>query len=195
MRQRQAHPRQADMTTFQPFRCGECGARVEMLPACGEKREFRRGIVMRIPKGTPIPKCSGCGEVYFSPADEERVDAILEKLWLEHQAEEYADHVATLKRRHGVTLREIERACAVTPTYFSHVMKGRRFASATLTRLLEAFVACPSEFLRHTRGRASSEVFLRARTPPPAFGSKGVAHWAATNEIAVEIVDDCRDVA
>ena len=130
-----------------------------MLPAKGEVREFRRGIRVPVPERVLLPRCDGCGETYLGEEDDARVDAAVRAVFLDSQRALYARCVEALQREHGVTLREIEATCGVTPTYFSHVMKGRRVASVTLTRLLEAFVASPAEFERHLErapGRAAA---------------------------------------
>src|SRR5258708_2121832 len=123
--------------SFTPFPC-DCGGTVRMLPARGEFREFRRGISVAVPPDVLVPTCDRCAETYFSEADSARVDTAVRAVYLEQQRALYGRCVETLQRRHGATLREIEEVCAVTPTYFSHVMKGRRVASLTLTRLVEA---------------------------------------------------------
>jgi transcriptional regulator with XRE-family HTH domain len=135
--------------TFKPFPCAECGSTVRPASARGEWREFRRGVRVHIPDDVLVPRCEGCGEMYLGEDDSARLDASARRAFLAEQVAVYARCVAALQREHGTTLRDIERVCGVTPTYFSHVMKGRRVASLTLTRLLEAFVAAPGEFERH----------------------------------------------
>jgi hypothetical protein len=147
---------------FKPFPCGECGGTVRMLPANGEICEFRRGVRVALPDHVLLPRCDRCGETFFSEEDSARVDAAARAVYLDGQRALYARCVEALQRGHGATLREIEAACGVTPTYFSHVMKGRRVASLTLTRLLEAFVASPGEFARHREG-AERDVVSRTR--------------------------------
>jgi hypothetical protein len=153
---------------FEPFPCPECGGTVRMVPPAGETWEFRRGLPVRIPGSVRIPRCDRCGESYLGPADEARVQAAVRAVFLEEQKRHYARCVGQLQRVHGATLGEIERACGVTPTYFSHVMKGRRVASLTLTRLVEAFVAAPGEMARHLAA-------LRGREPesPAATALRG----------------------
>jgi transcriptional regulator with XRE-family HTH domain len=134
---------------FQEFRCGDCGGMVRMINASGERREFRRGVSLEIPRDLLIPKCEQCHTTYFGAADSARVDAALDGVFRAQQREQYAQYVGTLRTKYGVTQRDIERACAVTPTYFSHLLAGTKKASATLTRLIEAFIACPDELARH----------------------------------------------
>lgn len=147
---------------FNPFPCAECGFTVRMTSAKGQLREFRRGVRVPIPEGVLVPRCERCGETYFGQADSARVDAAVREVYLDTQRTLYARCVEALQREHGVTLRQIEAVCGVTPTYFSHVMKGRRVASVTLTRLLEAFVASPAEFERHLE-RAPKKAAAPAR--------------------------------
>jgi transcriptional regulator with XRE-family HTH domain len=155
---------------FKPFRCGECGGTVKMVPAAGETREFRRGITVAIPRGVLIPQCTSCGEEYLDKDDAERIDRAVRQAYLEQQRQHYDRCVSELRATHGCTLKQIEAACGVTPTYFSHVMKGRRVASLTLTRLLEAFVACPGELARHLDGARA----------PTARGPKGEPYAIST---------------
>jgi hypothetical protein len=156
--------------------CGECGGTVDMLPAVGETREFRTGTRVEIPRGTPIPKCGECGEIYFSRADDVRIDKIIRRVVAIREAEHYRECVARLQRTRNVTVRDIERACGVTATYLSHVMGGRRVPSATLTRLLEAFVACPSELERHLSGATLAGILLRT----PVSDTKEARTYAPT---------------
>lgn len=51
-----------------------------MLPATGETREIRVGVVLLIPPGTPLLKCPGCGDTYWGPENADRIDALLEKI-------------------------------------------------------------------------------------------------------------------
>lgn len=167
--------------SFTPFRCGECGGTVRLLAASGETREFRRGISVEIPRDVLIPKCERCGEQYFAPQDAERVDAAVRAAYLTHQCGHYARLVDKLRKQFGCTLRDIENACGVTPTYFSHVAKGRRVASVTLTRLLEAYCSAPGEFARHVSGAGltSSAAVLRAKFEMREGFTRAKATWIA----------------
>jgi transcriptional regulator with XRE-family HTH domain len=105
-----------------------------------------------IPDEFAIPTCSKCGEIYVVPEIAEELNAILRKAFLRLQQQHYRQMVKVLTERHGVTQKDIVQACGVTPSYLSHVMAGKRQASVTLTRLLEAFVANPAELDRHLDG-------------------------------------------
>ena len=110
---------------------------------------------MRVPPHDfAVPTCKSCGETYFSV---ERADA-LEKAqrpafdaWLKKRS---AELVPLLVARHRVSLRHLETACGLTPTYLSHVKSGRKTPSLMLVRLLEAFASSSTELQRHLDGRA-----------------------------------------
>lgn len=131
------------------FPCAECGRPVVLMTGSGRTREYVRGCRLPIPNDFQIPTCTGCGEVYMTEELSAKLDPLLRKQFLLLQSAHYRQLVSILIRRHGVTQRDVVRTCQVTPSYLSHVLSGKKQASATLTRLLEAFVACPSEFRRH----------------------------------------------
>lgn len=131
-----------------------------MSQGVGRTREYSRGYNVPIPDEFAIPTCMRCGEIYIVPELEDTLYPILEERFLKMQAEHYRKLVEILVRRHGVKHRDIVRACGVTPAYMSHVLNGKRAASTTLTRLLEAFVVCDSEFVRHLEGRHWSAIKL-----------------------------------
>ncbi len=146
------------MKTFKKFTCAECGGTVDLAPPKGRTIEYMRGYDVPIPEEFLIPTCSRCDEIYIVGELEETLYPILEKQCLRMQAEHYRELVEILIRRHGVKQQDIVRACAVTPAYMSHVLNGKRAASTTLTRLLEAFVVCESEFGRHLERRHWSKL-------------------------------------
>lgn len=141
------------MSSFQSFRCSECGSPVALSRGAGRTREYARGYHLPIPDDFEIPTCTGCGETYIIPEIAKRLDGILRRVYLRMQAAHYRELVDILIERHGVTQRDIVRACGVTPSYLSHVLAGKRQASTTLTRLLEAFTADRREFERHLADR------------------------------------------
>jgi transcriptional regulator with XRE-family HTH domain len=126
-----------------------------MKSAEGQTRHFRRGVERPIPADVFVPICDQCAEVFMSPADSARVDAALRAALRKEQALRLQALVGVLRKRNGATQREVEQACAVTPSYLSHVLSGRRLASETLVRLIEAFVQCSSEFERYRTGVAA----------------------------------------
>lgn len=89
----------------------------------------------------------------MTPELELRLAARWRREFLFAQAAHFRRLVDILSLRDGVTQKDIVRACGVTPSFFSRVVNGRRKASLTLTRLLEAYVECQSEMRRHLEGR------------------------------------------
>jgi hypothetical protein len=189
---------------FKTFPCAECGGAVRMLPPAGELREFRWGIRVPIPEDVLIPKCEQCGETYFSEEDSARVDAAVRSAYLDRQQYLYEALVGVIKQANGCTLRDIEDVCAVTPTYFSHVMKGRRVASLTLTRLLEMLAADAVAFDRYRRGGRSSSTCVAveaiARSPAPesrkGFLCKAAQKWGHADVfVSAPSTDPMRDAS
>jgi hypothetical protein len=183
------------MNTFKKFTCAECGGTADMLESRGRTMEYARGYSVPIPDGFMIPTCLRCGELYIIPEIEVKLFSTLKARFLQMQAEHYRELVDILVRRHWVKQQDIVRTCGVTPAYFSHVLNGKRAASTTLTRLLEAFVACGSEFVRHLEGRhwSQSKIGIYAVKMPhiqesvkkAAWGTEGSAttsHWATRSE-------------
>lgn len=138
---------------FQPFPCAECGGEVDYRTAPGRTYDYADGYVLPIPHDFPIPTCDSCGAQYFTQVITDRLDSMLRGAFLAQQAAHYRDLVDMLHRRHGVSQKDIVRACGITPSYLSNILAGKRHPSTTLTRLLEAFVVCGSEFDRNVKGR------------------------------------------
>jgi hypothetical protein len=154
---------------FEPFPCGECGATVVKASAAGKVWEFRRGVPVAIPEHVIVPRCPRCGDMYLDDSDVQAIETAVRAVVLKEQVAVYERCVAKLQTEHDATLGEIERVCGVTPTYLSHVMKGRRVASVTLTRLLEALAASSNELRRHlTAIRLAAEEPVR-----PTIAGKG----------------------
>lgn len=167
------------MKAFKKFSCAECGGAVDLSPSNGRTLEYAQGYDVPIPNEFMIPTCSRCGEMYIVAELEEELYPVLEKQFLQMQAAHYRELIDILIKRHGVKQLDIVRACAVTPAYLSHVLNGKRVASTTLTRLLEAFVACGAEFERHRKGRhwSSQDVGLYAVKMPKIQGSAKTVSW------------------
>jgi hypothetical protein len=163
------------MNTFKKFTCSECGGTVDMSRGVGRIRNYSRGYKVPIPDDFLLPTCNRCGDIYVLPEIQGELNAILEKRFLEMQAAHYRDLITILVRKHGVRHQDIVRACGITPAYLSHVLNGKRVASTTLTRLLEAFVACDSEFLRHLRGQHWSAHVSRMHAGTTA--DVATRHW------------------
>jgi hypothetical protein len=158
------------MTDFENYGCPVCGeGTVSTRPSGGQTRHFKRGVSRPIPNTIMLPTCDECGEVFMGLEDSERVDAALRLAFKGEQTARVRALVDALKLRHHATLQEVEQACAVTPSYLSHVVNGRRLTSETLVRLIEAFAACPAEFERYRTGVATcphpldSLLFKKAR--------------------------------
>lgn len=175
------------MNTFKKFTCSECGGIVEMSCGVGRTRQYSRGYRVPIPDDFLIPTCGRCGDIYVLPEFEGELNAVLEKQFLKMQAQHYRELISTLTRCHGVKQHDIVRACGVTPAYLSHVLNGKRKASTTLTRLLEAFVACDSEFVRHLKGQhwLSRKARLYAITVPKIQESAKQAAWSTEDNHSV----------
>lgn len=137
--------------------CQEClTGHLQLHRGTGRTFEVRKGLSLELPDDLDVPTCDVCHEMSFNGAMLQSVAARL------HQ------EVATLQRKHvgfliesikaqagDCTMREIEHACGVTPTYLSHVQRGTKEASDVLIGLLEAFAIHPEEFhRRRARGLA-----------------------------------------
>ncbi len=118
----------------------------------GRKHEYRRGLAMPVPDDFTIPTCSDCGELFLSEEEYDRLFDLQKPAFIEWQKKHLGDVVKSIRDRHAVRLRDVERACGVTGTYLSHVLAGRKEASATLIGLLEAFARHPAEFRRQLDG-------------------------------------------
>lgn len=164
---------------LEEFSCAECGKRVVPKTGPGRTREYVRGCRLPIPDDFPIPTCTGCGETYMTAEISAKLDALLREKYLLLQSDHYRRLVSILVRRHGVTQKDIIRTCQVTPSYLSHVLAGKKQASTTLTRLLEAFVACPSEFKRHLEEIPWS----MPRQPSPVRRPTREAQWGAVVDL------------
>ena len=139
------------MTKFRAMPCFECGkGTVRLSKGTGLRRRVAPGVEFVVPDELVLPQCDQCGEIYIDGEFSRAVDKAIEPQKAEWSKRRIRELVDRLQSQHPhLTLSEIEAACAVTPTYFSHLTRGRKCASLTLMRLLEAFAACPSELARH----------------------------------------------
>lgn len=129
--------------------CTEC-LRGQVTPTSGEGRTFtyRRGSTYELPATFQVPTCDACRAMFL---DDELREAAREALRPAYQADQRAHLeflIETIREKAKVTNREIEQACGVTPTYLSHVLKGRKEASEPLIGLLEGFAIYPAEVKR-----------------------------------------------
>jgi transcriptional regulator with XRE-family HTH domain len=146
---------------FKPFRCVECGDQVRLLKKAGRVEEYRRGVPLPIPEDFAIPTCPTCGEEYFTVELSEALAKLQAPLFAEWQRAHCEPLVDRIRKAHEITLRELEEACGVTGTYLSHVLAGRKEASLTLIRLLEAYAAAPKELARQLGKPAASSAKLQ----------------------------------
>jgi len=160
------------------FECPTCGGTVARRPAKGLTWSLRPGHPLRVPDSVEVPTCDRCGEVYLSPADEKVLARAVRKQALAAQAVEVRAHVETLKLRHGVTLRQIEAALAVTPSYLSHLLAGRKLASETLLRFLSTLAQHPATF-RHPVVAPQRSAESPLRLVPAAFDGPNPFEGAA----------------
>lgn len=136
----------ANATPLPIPRCSECGTRTVLAKGTGRTREWRRGVRLPVPETFEIPTCPKCGTEVLLPEQAKALDAELRASALGQQVEELRYYLRVLRIRHGATQRDVEDACAVTRSYFSHLLAGKRPASATLMRLVRAFALSPETF-------------------------------------------------
>jgi Helix-turn-helix len=134
------------MATDKLFDCVECLGPVQLVAKPGRMHLYRRGHCLPVPDDFVAKTCARCGEMYLDDDETERLDLLLAPVFLKQQSKYVRSLVDNLREKHGVSLRDIERACGVTNTYLSHVIGGKRETSTTLIRLIEAFVRNPQEF-------------------------------------------------
>ena len=163
------------------FRCVECGGDVFPKTGAGRVSTYRLGIDLPVPENFVMPTCASCGEIYLTETAGDRlaqVQAPFYEAWLQSHAKKLIDHIRV---RHGTTLAHLAGACAVTPTLFSKILSGKK-TSLTLVRLLEAFVANPSELQRHLEGGA---FMMPQATVEAIVFSKPVSAWSGCASPAV----------
>jgi transcriptional regulator with XRE-family HTH domain len=175
---------------FEPFPCVMCGADVHLVGGKGRTRLIARDVEWPIPNDFKLPTCSECGEIYFSIEYTDTLDALLDSEYAAHQAAHVGRLVSILRSRHGVTSRDVEKVCSVTPSYLSHVIAGRKKASVKLQRLLEAYVADSSEFTRHLEGRPWCEAEVSRLVMGGHYASK---EWA--NSDLTQVRNSCEGLA
>ncbi|HEX7604327.1 MAG TPA: helix-turn-helix transcriptional regulator, partial [Polyangiaceae bacterium] len=154
----------------------------------GRMREYRRGVPLPVPDDFGIPTCAGCGEEYLSVEQAEALDALQAPAYAKWQTEHLTKVIRQIQAAHGVTQRDIEGACGVTGTYLSHVLSGRKEASATLVSLLEAYSLYPLEFQRRREGgswdaaRQVEGAALTAKPGVPAYEAPYIPGGLPANE-------------
>jgi hypothetical protein len=139
---------------FKPFRCPACGAGVQLVTGPGRTAAYQVDLDLPVPDDFAIPTCSGCGEEYLTAEEGAALARAQAPAYASWQREHVRPLLETIKRAHGVTVRDIERVCGVGRTYLSHVGSGTKEASRTLVNLLEAYAREPQEFQRKLQGGA-----------------------------------------
>lgn len=160
-----------------PKTCEDCGGPIEAGIGPGRVHEYRRGLDLPIPDEFVIPTCSKCGERYLSEDGYRALAEAQKPAFIEWQKQHLGAVIRSIRERHGVRLRDVERACDVTATYLSHVLGGRNEASQVLINLLEAFALYPAEFQRKLRGtswEASRLAAMRLPRVQSGYGSERV---------------------
>jgi len=156
------------------FSCFECGFPVAMLALDGRTIEYHPGYEVPIPVDFEMPTCTNCRKPYIDEELAKRLDPVLKKAFLRQQAAHFCKLVEWLKQKHNVTQIDIVRACGITPSHLSHILAGKRRASLTLSRLLEAFVKDEREFRRHVDGLPWRDILVF----PPRHGKSALVSWS-----------------
>ena len=140
--------------------CFECGGTLEMKG--GEDRVFtyRRGSDYVLPSEFLMPTCSDCGEIFVDEDTNTAANKALRPQFQEDQAKHVRFLLKSVRSVIKVSNRDLERACGVTPTYLSHVLKGRKEASETLIGLLESFAIHPKEVTRRLARKSAHDTDL-----------------------------------
>lgn len=138
--------------------CTEC-LKGKLVPQGGAGRLFtyRRGSSYELPEDFLVPTCEACGADFLDDALEEAARELLKPRYLEDQKRHIAYLVETIRAAASVTNRELEKACGVTPTYLSHLLKGRKEASEPLIGLLESYAIHPEEVRRRLSRRSAHD--------------------------------------
>ena len=161
--------------TATEMECVQCGGMVRPLAGSGRMFEYRPGISLEIPVDFSVSTCELCGETYLTDRDA----AELEKRLSTAYASYCGELIDAVRERAGVTLRQVEKAAGVTPTYLSHVTSGRKLASLTLIRLLQAYAIYPKEVHRHLAGNDWRSSYVHGDAKARLFESVAATHLAA----------------
>ena len=166
--------------------CTEC-LEGQLVPQSGEGRMFtyRRGSRYELPAHFEVPTCDHCGALFFDESLREAAKAVLKPMYLADQRTHLTFLVETIHAMARVSNRDVERACGVTPTYLSHLLKGRKEASEPLIGLLEAFAIHPAEVHRRLgREGAHDTESVRAavHAEDKIFWCEPVRAWSPTPE-------------
>lgn len=146
------------------FECDLCGGTVERTAKPGRMREYRPGVPpLPIPDDYVLPVCKECGELYISEESAKRLDELQRPAFMEWQKATVGRLIEKIQRATpGITNREIERICGVTPTYLSHILHGRKEIGQTLLNYLEALALYPEEVHRRRSGKSFDQSYLQS---------------------------------
>lgn len=115
------------MITSVVERCSECDhGVVEPVGGTGRLFLYRKGCRLELPEEFPVPTCGSCGAQFIDAEVSKAASEVLRPAFMARQAAHVSFLVERIRERHGCTLGQIEAACGVTPTYLSHVVKGRK---------------------------------------------------------------------
>lgn len=133
--------------------CVECGEKAVEPTAKPGRTTSVDGFVVELPEDFEIPTCVNCGAEMLDRETARRMDEFAIPVAISMKAEHVRRVVDDIRSTDSsIRLQDVERACGVTRSYLSHVQAGRKSASITLIRLLEAYAAAPAELHRHLRG-------------------------------------------
>jgi transcriptional regulator with XRE-family HTH domain len=118
---------------------------------------YRRGSKYELPADFEVPTCSACGAMFFDESLREAAKAALKPMYLADQRTHLTFLMETIHEKAGVSNRDVERACGVTRTYLSHLLKGRKEASEPLIGLLEAFAIHPADVHRRLQRQGAHD--------------------------------------
>lgn len=133
--------------------CHECGGTVMRRSAEGLIWESIPGVPMGIPAAILLSRCDSCDDYGVTADDVDQIELALRsqvETWLSVEVERTIEF---LRIRDRITPAQLEAVAGVGYGYFSRGM----VPSLTLLRLLQAFVACPSEIQRHLARRPTLE--------------------------------------
>lgn len=134
--------------------CHECGGNVMRRSAEGLTWESIPGVPMGIPATILLSRCDSCDDYGVTADDVDQIESALRsqvETWLSVEIERTIEF---LRIRDRITLAQLEGAAGVGHGDLSF---GAIRPSLTLLRLLQAFVACPSEIQRHLARRPTLE--------------------------------------
>jgi transcriptional regulator with XRE-family HTH domain len=147
-----------------PF-CTEChSGNLTSKAVPGRTFLYRKGVELQLPDTFEVPTCDKCGAEIYSEELHRAAEAEVRPEFVKQQRHHIGLLLDTIKTEQRCTLRQIEDACGVTPTYLSHVASGRKEASDLLIGQLEAFALYSEELPRRlARTAAFDTAGLRSR--------------------------------